>query len=219
MDSARYIPALSYGFLTAWYDPVVRWTTREATFRAALLAQMSPGAGQRILDVGCGTGTFLLQLAEATRAELTGIDGDPRALELARAKSAALADRIKLHQGLAEQLPFPDRSFHQVSCSLFLHHLARPAKLAALVEMKRVLLPGGSLHVADWGKPSGMLMRLAFLNVQLLDGFETTRDHAAGVLPDLLKQAGFSSVQITKEFSTPCGTIALLRAAIPDSSP
>ena len=58
-------------------------------------------------------------------------------------------------------------------------------------------------------------MRLAFVGVQLLDGFATTPDNVTGVLPDLLWLAGFEKVEITSEYSTLFGTLSLYRARKP----
>lgn len=73
-----------------------------------------------------------------------------------------------LEQALAEKLPFPKASMDVVISSLFFHHLTTNQKREALEEICRVLRPGGTLHVADWGKPSNFLMRLTFLIVQFL---------------------------------------------------
>jgi len=59
-SSKSYIPALGYRWLTRFYDPVVRLTTREATFKEALRGQASIQDGHQILDLGCGTGTLAL---------------------------------------------------------------------------------------------------------------------------------------------------------------
>lgn len=218
MKSERYVPALAFDFLTGWYDPVVSWTTRERTFRKALLAQMKLVPGETVLDVGCGTGTFLSDIAAVTQhVDLVGIDGDNRILQRAHAKVALYRSKVRLVRALAAQLPFESDSFSKVSCSLFLHHLERAGKIKALQEMHRVLRPKGQLHIADWGKPSSLLMEAAFLSVRILDGFSPTRDHASGELPLLVREAGFKSVETTEQFSTPCGTITLLRAVKSDS--
>ena len=72
--------------------------------------------------------------------------------------------------------------------------------------------PGGMLHVADWGKPSGRLMRPLFYSVQILDGFANTRDHVAGRLPDFFREAGLQEVALVRELSTIYGTWALYSA-------
>ena len=82
-------------------------------------------------------------------------------------------------------------------------------------EILRVLKPGGELHVADWGPPQNVFMHLAFLAVQLLDGFETTSDNARGLLSLILLQVGFVDVHQTAQFATMFGTLSLLRSCKP----
>ena len=77
--------------------------------------------------------------------------------------------------------------------------------------MHRVLRPGGELHIADWGKPHDPLMRVAFLGVQLLDGFATTRDHVAGRLPQLVSESGFDEVSELGRWRTFYGSLWFLR--------
>lgn len=216
MAEPNYLPALSYASLTRWYDVVVRWTTRETVFRKALLAQVAPKAGHRVLDVGCGTGTFAVQLKLATPgAELTGLDGDANVLAVARNKAQRAGLDLVWVQSSALNLPFPEARFNAVVSSLFFHHLDLEGKRCALAEIRRVLEPGGELHIADWGRPGNPFMRAAFVSVQLLDGFKTTRDNVAGRLPELITQAGFVGVEETKRMATPCGSLSLYRARKP----
>jgi hypothetical protein len=81
-----------------------------------------------------------------------------------------------------------------------------------------VIKAGGELHVADWGRPQGPLMRGLFLGIQLLDGFDNTRDNVAGRLVPLFEQAGFVEVTATQAFNTMFGTLALYRATKPAAS-
>lgn len=214
--SQSFIPALAYRRLTRFYDPVVRWSTRERTIKARFLAQAGIRDGHRVLDVGCGTGTFAVAIKEATpRADVVGFDADPQVLALASRKAAASGASISFVRGLATDLPFADGVFDRVVSSLFFHHLEREAKARALREIHRVLIPQGELHLADWGRPTNPIMRAAFLSVQLLDGFATTTDNVRGLLPVLVESCGFSRVTETQRYATLCGTLSLVRAVRP----
>jgi SAM-dependent methyltransferase len=206
----RYVPAAGRAAFTRLYDPVMALTMREGTFRPRLLAAVSGALphGGRVLDVGCGTGTFALALAAARfDAEVVGVDGDPEALEIARGKREG--DRVTWREGLAGAIPAEDASADAVVLSLVLHHLTREAKGEALAEARRVLTPGGVLHVADWGRPHDPLMRAAFFGLQLVDGFATTRDHASGALPGLIAAAGFTPSPAYTRLRTVWGSLYL----------
>jgi ubiquinone/menaquinone biosynthesis C-methylase UbiE len=138
------------------------------------------------------------------------VDGDPEVLERARAKPGSEA--VDWRSGLAGELPLAPGSADAVVMSLLLHHLEPEPKRAALQDARRVLAPGGWLHVADWGRPRGALPRAGFLALRCLDGFDGTRDHAAGRLADLIAAAGFQPPRRRLRLATVWGTLELLSA-------
>lgn len=210
---SRYIPATRWRAFTRLYDPVLALTMREKQFRGEMLRRVDADlteAGTAV-DVGCGTGTFAVALKERRPdAEVIGVDGDEEILALARAKVGA--DRVEWREGLAQELPVPAESADVVTISLVLHHLLPEDKRKALTETKRILKPGGRLHVADWGRPSDPLMSGLFFFAQAIDGFDRTADHRAGRIPAFVEAAGFGQVEPYDRFRTALGTIELLTA-------
>ena len=208
--ASRYVPALRFHWLTPAYDLVVGLTTREKAFRSHLLHQADLQPGARVLDVGCGTGTLALWAKDRQpEAIVSGLDGDPRIITIARSKAARAGHDIDFHHGLSYQLPFRDRTFDSVLSSLFFHHLQPEQKLSTLLEMHRVLRPGGTVHIADWGQSSGRVSRGLFYLVQVLDGFSNTRDHVEGRFPPLMRQAGFVGVEVRGTVGTIYGSLDL----------
>lgn len=213
MTEDRYVTAAGVRGLTRFYDSIVALTMRERLFRGRLEAQVLAGlpAAARIADVGAGTGTFAIGLAAAApAAEVVAIDGDPEALALAQAKRGAGA--VEWKRGLANELPLADRSCDRVAMSLLLHHLDAAGKRAALAEARRVLRPGGSLHIADWGRPQDPLMRAGLLTLAIVDGFDGIRDHAAGRLPSFVEAAGFAGIRRHDRLRTVWGSLESLSA-------
>lgn len=205
-----YVPALGFERLTRLYDPVVRLTTREATFKRMLLDQASLSPGDRVLDLGCGTGTLAIEAKARTReADILGLDGDPAVLGRARRKARAAAAEVRFELGRAEALPYADGSFDKALSSLFFHHLERGVKAAVASELLRILKPGGELHLADWGPSRDPFTRARFLVVQLFDGFGPTGDNVRGELPAILEVAGLVDVRERSRLQAMFGSLAL----------
>jgi SAM-dependent methyltransferase len=209
----QYIPAARFHILTRYFDALIALTMRERLFRGRLADQVLADlpAEARIVDIGAGTGTFAIALAaRAPGAAVVGVDVDPEILELARGKEGSAAVTWELAR--AGELPLPDDSCDRAALSLVLHHLDADGKRAALAETRRVLRPGGSLHIVDWGPAQDPVMRGAFLVAQLIDGFAGTRDHVAGRLPDFVADAGFAEVERRGRLRTPGGSLEFLSA-------
>ncbi len=210
------VPAAGFHWLTPLYDPLVALTCRDTAVKKRLVDAAGLAPGQRVLDLGCGTGNLALGVKQACpSADVVGFDADPRMLGRAAAKARRSGLGVRFDQGFARSLPYADGSFERVVSSLFFHHLAPAAKAAAMGEAFRVLAPGGEIHVADWGRPGGPIMRILFLGIRFLDGFPNTAAHAAGLLPGLVRAAGFDGVRVLRRFGTVFGTLEVISGAKP----
>jgi len=204
-----FMPALRFGSLTGLFDPVVAVYAREREFKRRVLRYAALQPGERVLDLGCGTGTLALMARETQPGiEIEGLDADPKVLRSARSKTRDAAASIDFHQGMSTDLPFENARFDVVLSTLFFHHLRDADKRTTAQEVARVLKPGGRLVVGDVGKPQDPAMRLmAAATVQLLDGRTTTQLNIDGGLPEILRGAGLDGVAVTDRLRTPVGTL------------
>jgi len=209
-SSNEYVPSLKYDLLTSLYDSVQKWTFPELSSQSKLINQSTIKRGSHVLDIGCGSAT-LTSLIKKNHPDaiVVGLDADPKVLEIAKKKAAKDNLDIRFDLGFSNQLPYDNESFDVVFSSLLFHHLTKEKKIQTLKEVFRVLRSGGEFHVADWGKPQNVFMRIAFLPVQLLDGFETTSDNVKGLLPELFLNAGFNEIQQTAKYTALFGTFLL----------
>ncbi len=154
------------------------------------LAQIQ--SGENVLDVGCGTGTLaiLVKQTAGKNAAIHGLDAAPEMIERARQKAQRAKVAVDFQTGLVEDIRFPDGTFDVVMNSMMMHHLPAGLKEKALVEMYRVLKPGGRLLIMDFEPPKKGLYK-AFLT--LLLGAMTAIDNTT--IPPLVEGAGFTDVK------------------------
>jgi len=121
------------------------------------VAAAETAPGQRILDVGCGTGALTAILADVAGAEsVAGVDPSPPFVEEARRRVPGADLRV----GPAESLPFEDDSFDRALSQLVFHFVSDPR--AAADEMARVTRPGGKVASCVWDMTGGMTMLRAY---------------------------------------------------------
>ncbi|WP_032712323.1 class I SAM-dependent methyltransferase [Salinispora arenicola] len=148
-EHRAYLPAMGKQWLLPLYDPFARFVGIKRVHEK-LLDRANIRPGQRVLEIGCGTGDLLQTLKRRyPDVSALGIDPDPSALRRARRKAARTKLRIQYERAFADDLPLPDGSFDRVLSSFMLHHIDEEEWTRVLREVKRVLRPGGELHVAD----------------------------------------------------------------------
>ena len=122
------------------------------------LAKVKPG--DKVLDVGCGTGSLTLtaQSYAGPGGKVYGIDAAPEMIEVAREKASRLGPQVVFKVGLIEQLAFPETIFDVVISRLAIHHLPNDLKPKGFAEILRVLKPGGHLLIADFRPPANPIL-------------------------------------------------------------
>ena len=115
-----------------------------------LIQEANPKPGERVLDVGCGTGIVAREVASrlAATATVTAVDLSTNMLAVARAVAAGEGLTIEWCEGNAEQLPFRDNAFDLVLCQFALMFVVD--KAAALSEMRRVVSGSGRVLISVW---------------------------------------------------------------------
>jgi demethylmenaquinone methyltransferase / 2-methoxy-6-polyprenyl-1,4-benzoquinol methylase len=149
----RYANLLSFG-----QDP--RW-------RSFLVSRI-PADAQRVLDVASGTAAVAIGLARAEPSRtVIGIDQSPEMLAAGRERvgHAGLADRIDLREGRAESLPFADGEFEALTFTYLLRYVDDVP--ATLRELARVVRPGGTVAMLEFGLPRGVWRPLWELYVRV----------------------------------------------------
>jgi ubiquinone/menaquinone biosynthesis C-methylase UbiE len=206
-SNQEYIPALRFKALTPFYDFIQRWLVQDTRFKSRLIEQAGIQAGQRVFDLGCGTGTLAIMVKQTVpTADVIGLDADPQMLNVAKSKAARENILVQFDQGMTSDLPYPDASIDHVLSSLMIHHLKTPDKEITAREVYRVLKPGGQLHVIDFGKPRTFYGKLLG---PFLHEFEEANDNIDGRLPIIFEQAGLR-VHELGDFMTFFGSLTFL---------
>ena len=189
-----------------------------APWASRLIESAKPRSGERVLDVGCGTGIVARRVASIVGSEgkAVGLDANPNMLDVARAVAKQDRLRVQWHEGRAESLPFPEGSFDLVMCQFALMFFED--RHAALMQMHRVLTADGRLALSVWQSfDQHPFYRRLDEAIEHRAGLSGVRDIFAigdsAELRRLVLAAGFTHVQIesasmTARFPDPPGFLA-----------
>jgi ubiquinone/menaquinone biosynthesis C-methylase UbiE len=169
-----------------------RFQSKELTnFLKQLVPTFNLKCGQRILDVGTGTGVLIPFLLEAVgpTGHVTAVDYAEKMVEVCNAKYTGVSN-VRLIVQRVENLDFPSESFDAITCFGLFPHLEK--KEEALAQLNRVLKPGGKLVIAH-----------ALSSTEIISHHHRATAVSQDVLPDkiemkqLLQRAGFTGIHIT----------------------
>ena len=202
-EQRNYIPAATYDWLLPLYDVFSKLFGTAAAHRQ-LVDQADIEPNHQVLDIGCGTGNLTLLVKRLhPRAEVVGLDPDPKALVRARRKAEEQGFAVRFDRGFSDELPFGEASFDRVLSALMLHHLALDAKEKTLREARRVLRSGGAFYALDFAGTHGIIAHL-FRHAHLADQHR---------IPGLMQEAGFTQVTELAPRDTIIGRISYWRAS------
>lgn len=141
------------GSYAPWYDLIMAFMTfgKEKKLRqdTIKLAQVKPG--DKVLEIGCGTGSLTLAAKEQAgpSGEVTGIDIAPEMVAKARQKATRNGADVSFQEGSIDNIPFPDNHFDVVMCSFMIFHMPEDVRMKGFTEIFRVLKSGGHLFILD----------------------------------------------------------------------
>jgi ubiquinone/menaquinone biosynthesis C-methylase UbiE len=181
-----YLPAAGRDLFLPFYDFIARALGADQA-RQSLLDQPELRSAERVLDIGCGTGTFVALLKkQCPKIEVVGLDPDPKALARAKQKSERAGVSVRFDQGFADDLRYESGSFDVVFSSFMFHHLEAENRENTLREVRRVLKPEGNFFLLDFEVSqtrSGLF--------RIFHSSERLRDNSEERILSLMRDAGF----------------------------
>ena len=194
------------------YDMFLRLSSlgKEGTYRERALDLARLSHGEKVLDIGCGTGT--LAIAARRRVGVTGqvcgVDASPEMLARARKKANKAGVEIAFKNGVVEALPFADGQFDAVLSTVMLHHLGPKSRSECVREVRRVLRRGGRVLIVDFAKPANG-------KKGILDHFH---HHGYVNLKDLTALVAEAGLDVRESGAVGFGDLQFILAVAPESA-
>ena len=187
---------MHYGYWTG-PDDDSDYEVAGARLTDEMIVRIAAGAGERVLDVGCGPGRPAVRLARASGAEVLGISVSEQDVRLAgeRAVAEGLADRVGFRLADMLDLPFPDDSFDHAMALESIVHV--PDRVRALSEIRRVVRPGGRIVLTDFTVREAPAGRTGETFAGVLDSWRAAEPVRAGDYRRFADEAGLVLDEVT----------------------
>ncbi len=179
-----------------YYDFVAWMLTlgKEYAIREMTIDMAGLAPGEKVLDVGCGTGTLTLAAKRRVgpAGEVYGIDPSPEMIDISHQKAMNNGLDIAFQTGVIEDISFPDNTFDVVISSLVMHHLPDDLKQKGIREIYRVLKPGGRFFCIDLEKPENLFYRIVGTLFLFHNLIKTNLEKCLA----MMEQAGFQEIKM-----------------------
>ena len=201
---------LGPSWMTGAYDPLIaRWPAGQR-MRATVVDALAPAPSQRMLELGCGSGRLAIEIKRrCPDVAIDAVDGNRDILAIARDRAKRAGVDIDFKLGDITGCPL-EGPYDSVYSTLVLHHLTLDAKQQVFRRVRELLVPGGSLVIADFSRHHGsgqaILARLSTLS----DPLGGKQPHRDGRFEAAMRQY-FSDVRSLARISSVFGTIEVWR--------
>jgi ubiquinone/menaquinone biosynthesis C-methylase UbiE len=187
---------ISLDYLSKYYDLIT--PADRSRFRRNQIGLLNPREGERVLEVGCGTGvlSLLAKMIVGEGGAVEGIDIAPKMVARARQKAEKAGLPINYRAASIDELPYRDGVFDAVISSMMFHHLPLTIKGRGLEEVYRVLKTGGRFLLCDFCSPHDLVFPIAYL---MFIWTSSTRYQLFGRLPALFEASSFRGAELVKK--------------------
>lgn len=184
-------------FVYDWLSPLMTFGHEKRMGQIALELLNLKGR-EKIIDIGCGTGSLTIEAGRKLSAEMgghiVGIDAAAKMVALARKKAVGMP-QVRFDVSAAEKLDYEDQTFDLALSTFFFHHIDAELKKTALNEIWRVLKKGGKAVIVDVDTPTTLFGKICAWSGYVLFHQEEIRENIEGKLREIMRLSQFGDFQ------------------------
>jgi ubiquinone/menaquinone biosynthesis C-methylase UbiE len=187
---------ISLNYFSDYYDTLT--PAEKSRFRRKQINLINLQEGEKVLDVGCGTGvlSILAKMVVGETGEVAGIDIAPKMVLKAQNKIKESNLKINFSTASIDELPYGDEHFDVVISSMMFHHLPVEVKKKGLEEIYRVLKKRGRFFLSDFCSPHYLAIPIMYL---MFIWLPSTRYQLLGKLRQLIEASNFGTIKLLKK--------------------